>query len=375
MYPVFRLFLDSLVVLGLLGGSQGSRPSPAQPVRASNEIGQVVATGSLSVARASHTATLLPNGTVLLVGGMEGAGATAEAYDPARRSFAPAGRMSAERSGGHAAVLLRDGSVLVTGGWSGAAVTASAERYDPATDTFSPTGTMSGPRSAHTATLLPTGKVLIAGGFDGSVRLESAELYDPKTGAFTRTGSMVEARSEYAAALLPGGRVLVTGGNRSDGQVLASAEIYDSATGAFRLTGSMTVIRHKHAATELRGGRVLITGGSDARDGRGRYASAELFDPASEAFTIVSPMHAERFKHSHAVVLLRTGEVLVAGGDESVEVYDPATQTFRTGHGTLGADLSFSTATRLRDGRVLIAGGYDESIQPAAGAWVYRPQQ
>jgi hypothetical protein len=283
--------------------------------------------------------------------------------------------MASERAGGHAAVLLPTGSVLLTGGWTGPAVSPSAEQYDPGTNTFSVTGTMNSPRSAHTATLLPTGKVLIAGGFDGKRRLESAEIFDPRTGTFTLTGSMGEPRSEYAAVVLLDGRVLVTGGNRSRGQVLASAEIYDPDTGTFRRTGNMTMIRHKHAATVLRDGKVLIVGGSDARDGRGRYASAELFDPTTGTFTGVNAMNAERFKLPHAVVLLRTGEVLVAGGAERAEVYDPATKRFRISTGSVGADLSFSTATLLHDGRVLIAGGYDSRIQPTTGAWLYRPQQ
>lgn len=381
MNPFLRLSSNSLLVLTQLIGSgcdasQGSRTSQAQPAQQdSATAGEVVPTGRLSVARAAHTATLLPKGTVLLTGGMEGAGSTAESYDPAQGSFAPAGRMLSERAGGHAAVLLPNGSVLLTGGWTGPAVTASAERYDPATNTFSATGTMNSPRSAHTATLLPTGKVLIAGGFDGSRRLESAELYDPLTGTFTPTGSMTEPRSEYAAALLQDGQVLVTGGNRSSGQVLASAEIYDPVTGTFRLVGDMTMIRHKHAATTLRDGKALIIGGSDARDGRGRYASAEVFDPTSGRFAAVNAMNAERFKLPHAVVLLRTGRVLVAGGDERVEVYDPATNTFRTSAGSVGADLSFSTATLLRGGQVLIAGGYDSRIQPTTGAWLYRLRQ
>ena len=381
MYPFFRLAWDNLLVLALLAGfgceaRQGSHTSQARPTQQDSATsGEVVPAGRLSVARAAHTATLLPNGTVLLTGGMEGAGATAESYDPARGSFAPAGRMLSERAGGHAAVLLPNGSVLLTGGWTGPAVTASAERYDPATNTFVATGTMNSPRSAHTATLLHTGKVLIAGGFDGSRRLESAELYDPLTSTFTPTGSMNAPRSEYAAALLQEGQVLVTGGNRSSGQVLASAEIYEPVTGTFRLVGNMTMIRHKHAATTLRDGKVLIIGGSDARDGRGRYASAEVFDPTGGTFAAVNAMNAERFKLPNAVVLLRTGRVLVAGGDEHVEVYDPATNTFRTSAGRVGADLSFSTATLLRDGQVLITGGYDSRIQPTTGAWLYRFRQ
>lgn len=381
MKPFLELASDSLLVLMLVAGlgceiGQGSGASQARPARqASVSGGEVVPTGSLLVARATHTATLLPDGTVLLVGGMYGAGATAESYDPAQGSFSALGGMVSERAGGHAAVRLPDGSVLLTGGWTGSAVTASAERYDPGTLRFSVTGTMNSPRSAHTATLLPTGDVLIAGGFDGSQRLESAELYDPRTGTFTSTGNMTEPRSEYAAALLSDGRVLMSGGNRSSDQVLASAEIYDPGTGTFHRVGNMTVVRHKHAATVLRDGKVFVLGGSDARDGRGRHSSAEVFDPATGTFATVGAMNMERYKLPHAVVLLRTGEVLVAGGADRAEVFDPATNTFRISAGSMGADLSFSTATLLPGGRVLIAGGYDSRIQPTTGAWLYRPPQ
>jgi hypothetical protein len=282
--------------------------------------------------------------------------------------------MVSERAGGHTAVLLPNGSVLLTGGWTGPAVTASAERYDPGTNKFSVTGTMNSPRSAHTATLLATGEVLIAGGFDGSRRLESAELYDPRTGAFTSTGNMTEPRSEYAAVLLLDGRVLMTGGNRSSNQVLASAEVYDPRVGTFRRVGNMTVIRHKHASTVLRDGKVLVLGGSDERDGRGRYASAEVFDPTTGAFAAISAMNTERYKIPQAVVMLQTGEVLVAGGAERAEVYDPGTRRFHVIAGSVGADLSFSTATLLRDGQVLIVGGYDSRIEPTTAAWLYRPR-
>jgi hypothetical protein len=224
--------------------------------------------------------------------------------------------------------------------------------------------------------MLPTtGKVLIVGGSDGHARLASAELYDPQTGTFAATGNMAQPRAEHASALLPDGRVLVTGGNRASGHVLATAEIYDPATGTFEQTGDMTINRHKHAATALLNGQVLVTGGSDARDGRGQYATAEVYNPASSTFTSVSNMNAERFKLQQAVVLLRTGEALVAGGGARVEVYDPVTYTFRTSEGSVGTALAFATATLLPNGHVLIAGGYDQRIQPTAGAWVYRPRQ
>lgn len=336
-------------------------------------LGEVHRTGDLAAPRAVHTATLLPDGSVLIAGGMEGSGGSAETYEPARGIFQPTGSLVFERAGGHTAVLLLNGRVLIAGGWTGSAVTRTAELYDPLSGTFSRTGAMTSPRSGATATLLPSGKVLVVGGFDGDLRLSSAELYDPRTGTFTATGSLSRPRSEHASALLRDGRLLVSGGNRANRQVLASAEIYDPLTGRFTRTGDMRALRHKHAATTLLDGQVLVTGGSDARDGRGRHASAELFDPATGAFTAIGPMTAARFKHPQAVVRLRSGAVLLAGGHARSEVYDPATRSFHPSGASMGADLSFSTATLLPNGEVLIAGGYDQKIQPTARAWRYRP--
>ena len=122
----------------------------------------------------------------------------------------------------------------------------------------------------------------------------------------------------------------------------------------------------------LRDGSVLVVGGSDARDFSGRRASAEVFDPAQRRTRRLVPLREARFKLPDAVVRLPSGRVLVAGDGRSVEVYDPRTGRF-TGDGRIGSSLSFSTATLLRDGRVLVAGGYDDRIAVTRGAWTYRP--
>jgi hypothetical protein len=116
----------------------------------------------------------------------------------------------------HTATLLPNGKVLIAGGTDGGA-TASAELYDPITSTYTPTGSMIAKRYDHRATLLPNGKVLIAGGYDstlpgGADSLASAELYDPATGTFTATGSMSVERYSPTATLLPNGKVLIAGG-------------------------------------------------------------------------------------------------------------------------------------------------------------------
>ena len=337
----------------------------------------VVPGASMSVPRAAHTATLLPTGEVLIAGGctvsgceLDRNGATAELYDPARDRFTKTGSMRAPRVG-HSATLLRTGSVLVAGGWHEEAQTATAELYDPASGVFSRTGSLAAPRGAFTASLLPDGKVLIAGGARAGRSIRTAELYDPATGSFQATGAMRTARSAHAAALLPGGRVLVVGGMGERGRVLAGAEIYDAKTGKWTTVGRLRVARHKHAAAALREGRVLVLGGSDARDFRGRHASAELYDPRRRRFVAVRPLVARRFKLPDAVAALPSGAILVAGGSRTVELFDPRRRAFRV-VGRVSADLAFSTATTLRDGRVLVAGGYDDQIAVTKRAWLFR---
>jgi hypothetical protein len=347
---------------------------------AAAQTGVVTETSGLRAARAAHAAVLLADGRVLIIGGCTGdscelgpGSATTEIYDPTKRAFAPGPVLTTERSGGHTATVLRDGRVLVAGGW-GERPLASSEFYDPRLNRFTKGPSMSVARSSHAAVPLPDGRVLFVGGFDGERRLASAELFDPRSGRFVPTGPMRQARGEFAAAPLPGGRVLMVGGTgEARGEILASAEVFDAATGRFSPTGSLVVARRKLAATPLTDGRVLVVGGSDARDSAGRHATAEVFDAASGAFAMVAPMASPRFKIPDAVVTLSSGLVVVAGGATSVEVFDPRVNRFGRADGTLGEEYAFATATRLRDGMVLIVGGYDPRIRLTGRAWLFRP--
>jgi hypothetical protein len=235
----------------------------------------------MTTPRAQHTATLLPNGKVLIAGGYQGGLASAELYDPSTGSFTATGNMTTAPWGctaclDHKAILLPNGKVLIV-------AFEGAELYDPSTGTFAPTGNMINPYyTARTATLLTSGKVLVAGGTNDFGDSAGAELYDPSTGTFTPTGNMTTGRESHTATLLPDGTVLITGSQRGafgGGYGLASAEIYDPAIGTFSATGNMTTPRLLQTATLLADGTVLVTGGSPGAGGL--LASAEIYHPAA----------------------------------------------------------------------------------------------
>jgi N-acetylneuraminic acid mutarotase len=171
---------------------------------------------------------------------------------------------------GHSATLLPDGQVLVAGG-------NTAELFDPATGTWTATGALPESFFGHSATLLPNGTVLIAGGDvpsgPGARGWVHAALFDPATGRWTVTGSMVVGRLNHTATLLPDGRVLVLGGQSDGGEdfeVFADAEVYDPSSEAWAAVVDMGDARAGHSATLLFDGRVLAAGGTD-------HPSAELY--------------------------------------------------------------------------------------------------
>jgi N-acetylneuraminic acid mutarotase len=215
---------------GIAGGAVG--------IQASAEIydpvaGMWTAAESMTVSRDYHTATLLPNGTTLVVGGEGGyysPGTTsAEIYDPAAGTWTVTGSMTTARYL-HTATLLPSGTVLVAGGFNQIGGTeayfASAEIYDPAAGTWIVTGNMTTARYCHITTLLPNGTVLLAGG-GGPEELSTAEIYDPVVATWTATGSMTTARGNYTATLLPNETVLAAGGENNGGVFsVSSAEIF-----------------------------------------------------------------------------------------------------------------------------------------------------
>jgi hypothetical protein len=319
----------------------------------------------MTTPRDGHTATLLTDGTVLIVGGAVGPGAilsSTELYDPRTGTFKATGDMATSR-GSHTATLLGDGRVLIAGGSNTGGVLASAELYDPATKAFTATGDMTKGRWGHAATLLLSGKVLISGGYnegrDTDPTRISAELYDPSTGTFTSTGNM--AGPSYRATLLASGKVLIIGDYFNSS--LFQYEVYDPSTRTFSLTGNPSTCCQS-TATLLMNGNVLVAYGVPF--GRASLAIAELYDPASGIFTATENT-TETYRIGHTATLLADGNVLLAGGSygevvgeilffAGAEIYDPAKGTFGS-TGSMQASRWDHTATLLNDGRVLIAGG------------------
>jgi len=337
--------------------------------------GKLAPTGNTAIARFSHTATLLGNGKVLITGGMERNGVwldTAELYNPVSGRFTIAGKMTTRRAGA-TATLLPNGKVLLAGGNDGPGKSlASAEIYDPLTNTFSATGNLNTPRGHAIAILLKTNKVLIAGGnaVGDDDELTSAELYDPETGRFIPTGGMYRPRGAFTAVSLKDGRVLVAGG-LSGGQypnhrIEATAEIYDPQTARFTATGNMSVPRYKQGAALLPDGKVLVAGGSNEDGRQSVYSSTEIFDPQNGAFQPGPRMKFPRFKLLSGVVALNDGRILLAGGAEQPEIYDPAHALFIPLSDDPLDGFLFSTATLLPDGRVLLVDGYGH--HPTDGA-------
>jgi hypothetical protein len=339
-------------------------------------------TGSMVVNRGFHTATLLPDGRVLVVGGSQRNLdlSSAELYDPRTGTWTSAGSLPTPCLG-HTATLLQNGKVLVVGGSQADGFhlgsSSNAELYDPLTNTWSQISSMHTPRSFHTATLLPDGRVLVVGGdqafndVSGRV-LASAELYDPATNDWSLAPSMSTARAKHDAVLLANGTVLVLGGTSgvSSGESsnsLRTAEIYHPITRTWSPAASMHYARMQPTALLLPDDRVLVVGDRGSNE-----QTAETFDAARDQWSSVANPAVGRAEA--VAVRLPSGKVLVAGGlgQTLVQSFDWRSDAW-SDMGERAQIRAAATATVLQDGRVLIAGGYGAVGVPWGSAEVFDP--
>ncbi|AYZ95730.1 putative Ig domain-containing protein [Burkholderia dolosa] len=358
-------------VYTVTGSNKAGSISAQIAITVSQGIQKWVPADNMSASRRYHTATLLPDGTVLVAGGYNGSSylSSAELYHPDTKTWESVASMSSARYR-HTATLLPDGTVLVAGGYhSSSGYLSSAELYHPDTKTWESVASMSSARYDHTATLLPDGTVLVAGGYDGN-RLSSAELYHPDTKTWETVASMSSTRYNHTATLLPDGTVLVAGGY--NGSSLSSAELYHPDTKTWETVASMSSARYNYTATLLPDGTVLVAGGNHSSSGR--LSSAELYHPDTKTWESVASMSASR--EYHTATLLPDGTVLVAGGVgsggnrlSSAELYHPDTKTWESVASMSGARY-WHTATLLPDGTVLVAGGYGNGYLSSAELYV-----
>lgn len=313
---------------------------------------------TLITARLRHTMTLINPSDVkslaLVAGGFGAVGGaalkTAELYDPLSRRFTATGSLNVAR-GSHTATLLTKVAkpiqlgpaepILVAGGAdSGGTPLASVEVYDPSTGLFQTDPTpMASPRFGHVATLFADKTVLLAGGTTlplnqptptAAVYTFTSLVGGVLTSSLTSTsGNMASSRTGLASVRLSTGQVLLTGGFVLAGgslQALQSAERYDPTTNTFLPIPAagggilqMTVQRGFHTATALGGGLVLIAGGVTNTAG-GTYPTAvDLYADGSVGNVTgfvnqASPVSLAVGRASHTATLLPTGDVLVAGG-------------------------------------------------------------
>ncbi len=324
---------------------------------------------SMLFAGVNHTATLLQNNEVLVVGG--NSSISGEIYDPVSNGWTEIANWVT--LSGHTATLLANGKVLIAGGTGYLSypptglpqTTASADLYDRVANAWSSAGSMSTPRESATATLLPNGQVLIAGGDSGptNASLASAEVYDPVANTWSLAASMTTSRENHTATQLQSGLVLVVGGTYSPA---ASTELYDPVANTWSSAGTLTYPRAFHTATLLPNGKVIVAGGTS--NGSAGVAASEIYDPAANSWSVAASLIYPRW--SHAAALLTNGTVMVAGGYDispssapisapewdSAEIYDPVADKW-SATGSMATARASTNATVLANGAVLVEGG------------------
>jgi len=283
-----------------------------------------------------HTLTVLADGRVLAAGGTTGGSSfpspaltSAELYDPATGTWTPTGAMADPRFG-HSASLLPDGRVLVAGGEHPRSSRTSlslttAELYDPATGTWTTTAPMNDARWEHQSVLLNDGRVLVVGGlvsnaYATTVGLALCEVYDPAAGTWSAAGTMTAPRFAHQAVRLLDGSVLAIGGGQArltddatfDAYSLASTERYDPATDQWSADTGLPWGRSYHHAVLLPSGDCLVVAGTDDAELDAGFQNAVRYDPATREWTPTNGMITGRW--AFGATALADGRVLAVGG-------------------------------------------------------------
>ncbi len=341
-----------------------------------------------------HTATLLKDGKVLIVGGLSKQDKTLEAspdtwiYLPAAKKILPAGKLVTPR-GDHTATLLKDGRVLVAGGRSAySKYVAAAEIFDPkkfdpknpGAKTWSSTAPASVKRVSHGAALLPNGKVMVIGGYSTG-HLDSLELFDPAGNTWSLLATKLKVkRASPSVTALKGGNVVIAGGyyqEKYKGYWTDSIEVYEVKTGLLKtVPDKMQFKRAGHQASLMSDGKVLITGGYCGQSCK--LTGDEIYDPVANKVKSISNPGVTLERHSSTA--LRDGRVLCTGGGYTktkAVAYDPKMGGMWTNLVPLKFGRYDHTSTTLLDGRVLVVGGQTGSVgssgQPVPQVEMFHP--
>ncbi|HTW99512.1 MAG TPA: kelch repeat-containing protein [Acidimicrobiales bacterium] len=368
------------LLAGLLAGGATFAMLGAQALPASaTTSGAFAATGSLNVVRADATATLLPDGDVLVAGGQDSSGtplASAELYSASAGAWSVVPSLPVAVTEA-TATLLPDGDVLVAGGLSEVSgslqATTDAELYNPTSDAWSSTGAMVAGTGSYgaSAVLLPaSGEVLYAGGFAGTgsstSTLADSQLYNPTSGTWAVTvGQPTLGVADAAASLLGNSEVLLAGGeSQSSGgspAVTSTTELFQPATGMWSAAAAMPVGVAGATATALQNGDVLVAGGESSAGGLATSAS-QVYDPSSASWSSAGSLPTASFGATAA--LMASGDVLYAGGltassgdpTTSAAVFDPTSSQW-TATGSMLVARGDAAGAALANGSVLVAGG------------------
>lgn len=306
----------------------------------------------LPATRQRHTATALPDGRVVVIGGIvAGAESTdSSVFDPATGTWTTAAKLiTGYTTSGlttlsrldHATALLQTGMVLAVGGLVGSywtyaggsltAATASSrcDLYDPRMNRWIFATPLPATRSKHSATTLLDGRVLVVGGLVAGTESSDCRIYDPAQNLWTAATALSAPRSRHASCLLPSGKVLVLGGSVSGG-ASSDCQVYDPALNSWASVAALGSDRMDHAAIATVMGQVLALGGIVS--GSDSYGAA-IYDPTLNAWTNVASMPTSR--KLHGAVGLLDGSLLVLGGvvagaaSADVQAFTPALVTRR----------------------------------------------
>ncbi|MDQ7780058.1 MAG: hypothetical protein RDV41_10165, partial [Planctomycetota bacterium] len=309
----------------LFGGANGGIDGTIEKWAVTQYTSEVV--GQMLAPRYNHTATLLHDGTILIVGGLNPVtGETvpgAELFDPHTYASYSASDQPLEARWGHTATLLSDGRVLIAGGSNGVP-RSTMEIYDPATDTFTAAHSMSVARTGHTATPFMASdgfeKVFITGGAAD----RTAEIFDPMTNTVSFAGQMSTTRFGHTASYLASqNKILIAGGG--NGSVTSSCEMYDVVAGTFSAAGDMAAPRMFHTATVVRNGDMVVLAGGlkqITQEGIEATGTADVFFCATGVFSLSQNLMTKPRFHHAAFASMQGDKVWLVGG-KTVRAYPP----------------------------------------------------